>query len=156
MKKTYKNYLHTPIGILEIVSSETTVKRIVFVDSEGKSNTDLPDIMKICIKQLEEYFEGKRKTFTIPYEKCESEFQRKIYKALNDVSYGTTASYKLIAEIINNPKAIRAAGTSLGKNDLAIIIPCHRIIGSNGSLSGYRWEAWRKEWLIQHEKNNRA
>jgi AraC family transcriptional regulator of adaptative response/methylated-DNA-[protein]-cysteine methyltransferase len=102
--------------------------------------------------QLYEYFEGKRKEFDVPLKTFGTEFQRKAWDALLTIPYGTTRSYEEQAKIINEPKAVRAIGTANGCNRIAIVIPCHRVIGKNGKLTGYGGGLWRKQWLLDHER----
>jgi len=102
---------------------------------------------------LDEYFKGQRFTFTFPYSVEGTNFQKQVWQALTKIGYAEIGTYKTIALSINNEKAIRAVGNANGKNKLSIVIPCHRIIGSNGTLTGYAGGLWRKEWLLQHEKS---
>lgn len=102
--------------------------------------------------QLSEYFSGKRKQFDVPLKLFGTEFQKKAWKALLNIPYGKTRSYKEQARIINHPNAVRAVGTANGCNRIAIVIPCHRVIGENGKLAGYGGGLWRKKWLLDHEK----
>lgn len=104
-------------------------------------------------KQLNEYFEGKRRQFDVPLRTFGTEFQKKAWNALLKIPYGKTRSYKMQAEIIGHPKAVRAVGTANGCNRIAIVIPCHRVIGENGKLTGYGGGLWRKQWLLNHEMN---
>lgn len=104
--------------------------------------------------QLAEYFDGKRKQFDIPLKIFGTEFQKKAWDALIGIPYGKTRSYKKQAEIIGHPKAVRAVGTANGCNRIAIVIPCHRVIGEDGKLTGYGGGLWRKQWLLNHEMNN--
>ncbi len=102
---------------------------------------------------MDEYFNKKRKKFDLPLQPQGTNFQKAVWDALLEVPYGTTVSYFDIAKKVDNPKAVRAAGGANGKNPITIIIPCHRIIGSNGKLVGYGGGLWRKKWLLQHEQN---
>jgi AraC family transcriptional regulator, regulatory protein of adaptative response / methylated-DNA-[protein]-cysteine methyltransferase len=104
--------------------------------------------------QLDQYFEGKRKQFDIPIKTFGTDFQKKAWSALMKIPYGKTRSYKMQAEIIGRPKAVRAVGTANGLNRLSIIIPCHRVIGEDGKLTGYGGGLWRKQWLLNHEMKN--
>ena len=106
-------------------------------------------------QQLKEYFEGKRKTFDLPLSTPGTVFQNNVWQALQSIPYGTTRSYAEQARSIGNPKAVRAVARANGDNRLAIIIPCHRVIGSDGKLTGYGGGLWRKEWLLAHEKKNK-
>jgi AraC family transcriptional regulator of adaptative response/methylated-DNA-[protein]-cysteine methyltransferase len=105
--------------------------------------------------QLKEYFEGKRKIFTIPLELIGTPFQKKVWTALKTIPYGSTRSYLEIAKQIGNPNAIRATATANGDNKIAILIPCHRVIGQDGKLKGYGGGLWRKQYLIKLESKNR-
>jgi len=107
------------------------------------------DLLK---KQLEEYFEGKRKEFTVPLFTPGTEFQESVWKELQNIPYGTTRSYKQQAAALQNPEAVRAVANANGMNRISIIIPCHRVIGNDGSLTGYGGGLWRKKWLLDMEK----
>lgn len=145
----------SPVGVLEIVGSDEAVYSILFTDEDTAVNAqkeDTPNVLLDCYEQLDEYFKGKRHEFTFPYIFEGTAFQKDVWNALTTISYGKTGSYKDIAAAIGNEKAIRAVGSANGRNKLSIVIPCHRIIGSNGKLTGYAGGLWRKEWLLQHEK----
>lgn len=148
----------SPLGVIEIVGTEEAIVSILFTDSDVV-RTGLTDstfqVVKDCYNELDEYFNGTRKEFTIPYENAGTEFRRTVWQALTDIPYAQTASYRDIARAVGNEKAVRAVGTANGKNKLSIIIPCHRIIGSNGTLTGYAGGLWRKEWLLAHEQKNK-
>lgn len=157
MNKLFKLDYESPIGIVEIVGSDEAIHSILFSDREVPENNnqeDIPRVIKDCYVQLDEYFKGKRFEFSIPYKVKGTDFQKTVWNALTKVNYAETCSYKDIAVSINNEKAIRAVGSANGKNKLSIIIPCHRIIGANGTLTGYAGGLERKEWLLQHEKIN--
>ncbi len=109
------------------------------------------EILKI---QLGEYFEGKRKEFSIPIAVRGTEFQHKVWAMLQNIPYGTTQTYKQQSENLNQPLAIRAMAHANGQNPIVIVIPCHRVIGTNGKLIGYAGGLWRKKWLLEHERNN--
>ncbi|WP_411748136.1 methylated-DNA--[protein]-cysteine S-methyltransferase [Psychrobacillus psychrotolerans] len=146
----------SPIGIVEIVGTEEVVSSIMFIEGDEVSNTvnsETPQVLVDCSIQLDEYFKGERHVFSFPYNFEGTEFQKKVWNALTTIPYAETGSYKDIATAINNEKAVRAVGTANGKNRLSIIIPCHRIIGTNGRLTGYAGGLWRKEWLLQHERS---
>lgn len=114
---------------------------------------DNPNKMtKLCKKQLEEYYSGNRMIFELPMNLKGTEFQQKVWKELCKIPYGKTITYKEIARNIGNEKAVRAVGTAIGKNPIAIVIPCHRVIGSNGSLTGYAYGIDKKEQLLNLEK----
>lgn len=115
------------------------------------SKTSEHPLIQQCIDQLNEYFEGSRKIFDIPLQQEGTPFQQKVWAQLLNIGYGKTISYLTLSKQIGDTKAIRAVGTTNGKNQIAIIVPCHRVIGSDGSLTGYAGELWRKKWLLEHE-----
>jgi methylated-DNA-[protein]-cysteine S-methyltransferase len=106
---------------------------------------------KECIKQLKEYFAGNRLQFDLPIFQIGTDFQQKVWDEVYKIPYGDTCTYSLLAHKIGDIKSIRAVGTTNGKNKIAIIVPCHRVIGSDGSLTGYAWGLDKKEWLLKHE-----
>lgn len=153
--KRYKLDYKSPIGIIEIEGSETAIDGINFAERGEIVNVpqqDTPQVLLTCAKQLHEYFIGERHAFSFPYTFKGTDFQQAVWHALPSIGYGETASYKDIAMAINNEKAVRAVGSANGKNNISIVVPCHRIIGSNGTLTGYGGGMWRKEWLLQHEQ----
>jgi methylated-DNA-[protein]-cysteine S-methyltransferase len=155
MSKLHKVDYQSPIGVLEIVGTEEAIYSILFTEKDGIENIwqdDTPQVLELCRIQLEEYFKGERSEFSFPYKMEGTDFQRTVWNALKQIPYAETGSYKDIAVAIENEKAIRAVGSANGKNKLSIVIPCHRIIGSNGKLTGYAGGLWRKEWLLQHER----
>ena len=142
-------YYKSPIGALEIRSAGSAISDVLFVNSwkgakvnEAELNFVKPKsaIIRSCIKQLDEYFAGKR-----------TEFQQQVWKELCLIPYGRTISYLELSKRIGNVKAIRAVGTANGNNSVSIIVPCHRVIGSNGELVGYGGDLWRKKWLLDLE-----
>ena len=151
---------HSPVGLLTIKATDKSVSAVLFSKTGLNSfieNTpveikkqDHPLIQKCC-EQLQEYFDGKRKQFDLPLEQQGTPFQQKVWNELLRIDYGKTISYMELSKRIGDIKAIRAVGTSNGKNQIAIIVPCHRVIGSNGDLTGYAGELWRKKWLLEHE-----
>lgn len=145
----------SPIGIIEIMGTKSHVTAVLFAEREHREhvqNEETPEILKICYKQLDEYFNGKRQQFTVPYFFEGTSFQNNVWQALTTVPFGKTASYKEIAQQIGNEKAVRAVGMTNSKNQISIIVPCHRVIGANGKLTGYAGGVWRKQWLLEHEK----
>jgi AraC family transcriptional regulator of adaptative response/methylated-DNA-[protein]-cysteine methyltransferase len=104
--------------------------------------------------ELKEYFDGKRKTFEVPLHTPGNDFTQSVWKTLQEIPYGQTCSYKEQADKMSNPKAIRAIATTNGRNRLAIVIPCHRVIGSNGSMTGYAAGIDKKKWLLKFEREN--
>ncbi len=155
----YKAFYRSPIGALEIVSDSNAVLEILFVRSDEKKIPEelgkyTPQVIKQCIEELEGYFAGTRKSFDVPYTLDGSDFQLRVWKELEKVPYGQTVSYMEQAKKLGDLKAIRAVGTANGKNKLAIIIPCHRVIGANGSLTGYAGGIEKKKWLLLHEQDH--
>jgi methylated-DNA-[protein]-cysteine S-methyltransferase len=146
----------SPVGMIEITGTDNGICSIMYSDRDEIINNvqkETPEVLKDCYNQLHEYFTGVRKEFTFPIWSEGTPFQKTVWNALTDVPFGKTATYKDIAVSINNEKAIRAVGNANGKNKLNIVVPCHRIIGSNGKLTGYGGGLWRKEWLLEHEKS---
>ena len=154
MNELYRAYYQSEIGIIQVTATESAIKTVEFVESETGSPAGevfLPDILKTCLDQLDEYFHAKRRQFMISLAPDGTRFQQKVWQQLLSVPYGATASYLEIAQAIGNPGAVRAVGAANGRNPISIIIPCHRVIGSNGKLTGYGGGLWRKEWLLNHE-----
>ena len=153
MVEMYRGYLKTDIGWVEVSGTRDTITGINFVDEKyPDANGDSPAV-QAGVRQLSEYFRGERTTFDLPLEFHGTEFQKKVWRALLDVPFGSTASYGDIARAIGNPKAVRAVGGANAKNPISIVAPCHRIIGSNGKLTGYGGGLWRKKWLLAHERD---
>ncbi|MGN1132805.1 MAG: methylated-DNA--[protein]-cysteine S-methyltransferase [Ruminococcus sp.] len=150
MTYTYKS----PVGKLLIEDNGKEITRISFADGE-KNNEGSPSPLIIkAISQLEEYFDGKRKAFDLPVSPKGTDFQKKVWQTLMEIPYGETQSYKEIAVKVGNPKAYRAVGMANNKNPIAIVIPCHRVIGKNGELTGYAGGNSKKLFLIKLEQNN--
>ncbi len=156
MNKIYKLDYESPIGVIEMISTDESICSILFSEKDKKEKylqAETPSVLAECYTQLDEYFKGNRRDFSFPYHFNGTDFQKTVWEALIEIPYAETGSYKDIAVCIGNEKAIRAVGSANGKNKLSIVIPCHRIIGSNGKLTGYAGGLWRKEWLLQHEKS---
>jgi methylated-DNA-[protein]-cysteine S-methyltransferase len=146
-------YIDTPLGIMRIVGNEEGVAYIDFIKEESEEiNKIVPLSLKDAANEMVEYFNGTRKEFTIRSIAKGTAFQENVWKELIKIKYGETASYADIANRIGNPKAVRAVANANARNPLSIIVPCHRIIGSNGKLTGYAGGLWRKEWLLNKEK----
>ncbi|TVZ52563.1 methylated-DNA--[protein]-cysteine S-methyltransferase [Dokdonia sp. Hel_I_53] len=143
--------INTPIGLLELKGTSEGLVSVVFLNEEAVTSTTIPEVLVVAVTQLQEYFKRKRKDFTIPLSIAGTSFQQKVWNELCTIPYGKTASYLQIAKQIGDPKVIRAAASANGKNPISIIIPCHRIIGSDGSLTGYAGGLHRKKWLLEHE-----
>ncbi|MBU3128821.1 methylated-DNA--[protein]-cysteine S-methyltransferase [Clostridium tagluense] len=153
MTKKYHGYYNSPIGVLEIITSDDAVISAMFVE-EMKQSTEESEILRDVIQQFDEYFKGTRKKIYIKCEVQGTEFQKKVWDALTEIPYGVTLSYKELAIAIGNEKAARAVGKANSVNIISIIIPCHRVIGSDKSLTGYAGGINRKQWLLEHEREN--
>jgi len=145
-------HFSSPIGTLEITGDEDGISQVLFLD-ESPSVQESSPILDECVKQLGEYFESKRTEFELPLNPAGTEFQKSVWKELQNIPRGKTISYMDLAKRLGDPKVIRAAGTANGKNPIAIIIPCHRVIGADGSLTGYAGGLKRKQWLLEHESS---
>ncbi|MDG1804564.1 methylated-DNA--[protein]-cysteine S-methyltransferase [Flavicella sp.] len=151
--KLEKIKINTPLGVLKINGNAEGIHSVIFSNKKSPVSKEIPKVLQECVQQLEEYFEGTRKEFTVKLNPQGTEFQRKAWKSLQTIPYGKTMSYSEQSNLLNKPKAVRAVANANGKNLLAILVPCHRIIGSDGSLTGYAWGLERKDWLLNHESN---
>ena len=142
--------LLTPLGITKIVGDENGIS-VISVLSEGEISTTIPIELKEAVLQLQDYFEGKRNDFTFPLNPKGTAFQQKVWLELRNIPFGKTMSYLDLSKKIGDIKAIRAVASANGKNPLWIVVPCHRVIGADGSLKGYAGGLWRKKWLLEHE-----
>ena len=158
--------IETPLGTMIACANENGICMLEFSDRKALP-TELKEIskhfdanivqgenphFKTLEKELEEYFEGKRKDFTVPLAPVGTDFQKKVWEILRTIPYGTTRTYQQQADILGIPKAVRAVANANGLNKISIIIPCHRVIGSNGTLTGYGGGIWRKQKLLELEK----
>ncbi|HZK92741.1 MAG TPA: methylated-DNA--[protein]-cysteine S-methyltransferase [Prolixibacteraceae bacterium] len=151
---TYYKTMDSPIGVLMLGSDEWQLKSISFEAEYLDNESYIPGILITAEKQLEEYFSGSRQIFELPIDPEGTEFQKNVWKKVAGVSFGTTKSYVEIAREVNSENSSRAVGMANGKNPLPIIIPCHRIIGHNGKLTGYAGGLERKKWLLLHEQKH--
>lgn len=147
-------YCESPIGIIRVCSNSEGICALNFVDFKA-SKENLNITVTEAIKQIREYFNGQRLEFDLPISVTGTEYQTRVWEALSTIKYGETATYKDIAKLVGNEKASRAIGGANNKNPVAIILPCHRIIGSNGKLVGYAGGLDKKQWLLDHEKKNK-
>lgn len=143
-------FLKTPIGFAEVIAGEKGISSLVFLSFRVKPQP-VPSSLKSCIYQLEEYFHGERKSFDLKLDLIGSPFQVKVWNELLRIPYGQTISYLELARRIGNINSFRAVGGANGHNPVSVIVPCHRVIGSNGRLVGYRGGLKRKKWLLEHE-----
>ncbi|HEY4784789.1 MAG TPA: methylated-DNA--[protein]-cysteine S-methyltransferase [Bacteroidales bacterium] len=151
----YTGYYQCPLGLLKIEANETALLSVQFLSEEVMSSS-IPEASKSAIiletiKQLEEYFEGRREQFDLPLEFVGTEFQQKVWKELTKIPFGKTTSYGRLADNLGSRQLVRAVGNANGKNPIGIIVPCHRVIGNSGDLVGYAGGLWRKQWLLEHE-----
>lgn len=143
--------IKSPLGFTKIVGDEDGITSIYILDSDEKTTDIIPEVLEDCAHQLREYFEGKRTQFDLQINLEGTEFQKKVWNQLQTIPYGKTISYLQLSQQLGDVKAIRAVANANGKNPLWIVIPCHRVIGSNGSLTGYAGGLHRKQWLLEHE-----
>ena len=140
-----------PLGFTKIVGDEDGITSIYILDSDEKTTDIIPEVLEDCAHQLREYFEGKRTQFDLQINLEGTEFQKIVWHQLQTIPYGKTISYLQLSQQLGDVKAIRAVANANGKNPLWIVIPCHRVIGSDGSLTGYAGGLHRKQWLLEHE-----
>lgn len=145
------SYIQTPLGILELKGDETGLSAVTFIDDTISPSKNIPKVLLETVKQLNAYFNKERDHFDLPLNPKGTTFQNKVWQQLQIIPFGKTASYQQMANQLGDPKVIRAAASANGKNPIAIIIPCHRVIGSDGSLTGYAGGLHRKKWLLAHE-----
>lgn len=150
MSDLFKTYYRSPIGMLEIIGSERGIVTIHFVDDAQPAVT-IPADLSECVRQLDEYFAGARQRFSLPLDLRGTEFQMRVWRELLKIPFGKTVSYLDVAIALGDRKTIRAVGRANGQNPIVIVVPCHRVIGSDGSLTGYGGGLWRKEWLLNFE-----
>ena len=152
-------YLKTPLGIAKIIGDENGISEISVLD-ENEVSTDsllsfgsinVPENLQETVSQLQDYFDGKRTDFNLRLNPKGTDFQQKVWKGLLEIPFAKTMSYLELSKKLGDVKAIRAVASANGKNPLWIVIPCHRVIGTDGSLTGYAGGLWRKKWLLEHE-----
>ena len=143
-------FINSPLGITKIEGDENGIT-IISILSEGEISVEIPLELQEAVNQLCGYFEGKRTEFTFKLNPKGTRFQQKVWQELLNIPFGKTMSYLDLAKKLGDPKVIRAAASANGKNPLWIVVPCHRVIGTDGSLTGYAGGLWRKKWLLEHE-----
>ena len=151
-------YFYSPLGWIEIRASHDAVSSLIFCDEQKNevcTNTSGSEILTECVRQLDDYFSGRLSKFDLPVKQEGTVFQQNVWNALTSIPYGQTVSYGDVAKMLNNPQAVRAVGAANGRNRVWIIVPCHRVIGANGSLTGYAGGIERKKWLLDHENGSR-
>ena len=151
MIKLKTTYYKSPIGTAKIEGNVDGITSITVIDEAIETSKTIPTDLQDCVLQLDEFFKGNRKNFNLKLNPKGTEFQKKVWSELLKVTYGKTCTYLAQSKKLGNVKAIRAVASANGKNPIWIVIPCHRIIGSDGSLTGYAGGIWRKKWLLEHE-----
>jgi methylated-DNA-[protein]-cysteine S-methyltransferase len=154
MAETYQTYYQSPVGLLKISGTDAYISEVSFHDTTqrptGKQKPLSPMLIQ-CIEQLIQYFNGERRVFELPLNQPGTPFQQGVWNELTTIPFGKTISYLELARKTGDTKATRAVANANGRNNIAIIIPCHRVIGSNKELVGYGGGLWRKKWLLEHE-----
>ncbi|MFT5435785.1 MAG: methylated-DNA-[protein]-cysteine S-methyltransferase [Ulvibacter sp.] len=155
MESDFTTYIESPLGVISLsFNSKFELTAAQFNDKEelppAENSLEIGEI-ESTVKQFEEYFEGKRTQFDLKLAPEGTEFQKKVWKQLQEIQFGKTLTYQQMANQLGNPKVIRAAASANGRNPISIVIPCHRVIGSDGSLTGYAGGLHRKKWLLEHE-----
>lgn len=143
-------FIKTPLGVAKIAGDENGIS-IISIMEEGEVATEIPTVLKEAISQLHDYFQGNRNDFDFKMNPSGTEFQQRVWKELLNIPFGKTLSYLDLSKRLGDVKAIRAVASANGKNPLWIVVPCHRVIGTDGSLTGYAGGLWRKKWLLEHE-----
>jgi len=156
MSDLFHTYYQSPVGLIRISGSDQYVSEMIFIDNIQKPPVDthkkpLPPMAIHAIEQLIQYFHGERRVFEFPIHQEGTEFQKKVWHELLNIPYGRTISYLELSKRLGDIKAIRAAASANGRNNIAIVVPCHRVIGSKNDLVGYAGGLWRKRWLLEHE-----
>lgn len=146
-----KVVINCPLGFVLIEGNEDGISKISVTSEETVLSERIPDLFTDVVTQLKEYFEGNRTDFQFKMNPKGTDFQKTVWEELLKIPFGKTASYQDVTNKLGDPKAIRAVANANGKNPLWIVVPCHRVIGSDGSLTGYAGGLWRKKWLLDHE-----
>jgi methylated-DNA-[protein]-cysteine S-methyltransferase len=146
-------YYKSPLGLLKIGGTDQYINEITFIDDNAdiEQATSPTELLTAAVEQLIEYFNGKRRSFDMPIHQNGTIFQGKVWGELLNINFGKTINYMDLAKRLGNPKSIRAAASTNGKNKICIVVPCHRVIGANMSLVGYAGGLWRKQWILSHE-----
>jgi methylated-DNA-[protein]-cysteine S-methyltransferase len=144
-------FIQTPLGVAKLAGDENGLASVTVLDIDTFTDTLIPEVLEDAVYQLKEYFNGERKDFDLILNPEGTDFQKSVWDALLKIPFGKTVSYLDLSKTLGNVKAIRAVAAANGKNPLWIIVPCHRVIGSDGSLTGYAGGLHRKKWLLEHE-----
>jgi methylated-DNA-[protein]-cysteine S-methyltransferase len=143
-------FIKTPLGIAKIMGDENGIAEISVLD-DGEVSDTIPAVLQEVVQQLQDYFLNKRSTFDFKINAQGTEFQQRVWQELLNIPFGKTMSYLDLSKKLGDVKAIRAVASANGRNPLWIVVPCHRVIGTDGSLTGYAGGLWRKKWLLEHE-----
>lgn len=144
-------FINTPLGVAKIEGDQDGISEITVSENGEEITQVIPEILEDAVYQLREYFEGARQEFTFTLNPEGTDFQKKVWNALAEIPFGKTVSYLELSKNLGDTKAIRAVASANGKNPIWIVVPCHRVIGSDGSLTGYAGGLHRKQWLLEHE-----
>ncbi|MDP5229878.1 MAG: methylated-DNA--[protein]-cysteine S-methyltransferase, partial [Cellulophaga sp.] len=144
-------FINTPLGVAKIEGDQDGISEITVLENGEEITQVIPEILEDAVYQLREYFEGARQEFTFTLNPEGTDFQKKVWNALAEIPFGKTVSYLELSKNLGDTKAIRAVASANGKNPIWIVVPCHRVIGSDGSLTGYAGGLHRKQWLLEHE-----
>ncbi len=147
----HSSHIHSPLGNILLQCNDEFITAIKFVEEDFTPRGNQHPLLLKCKHQLEQYFSGSLQQFDIPLQQNGTAFQQKTWDLLVKIPFGKTISYHQLSQQYGDAKAIRALASANGKNNIAIMVPCHRVIGSNGSLTGYAGGLWRKNWLLEHE-----
>ena len=154
MAEQFTTYYHSPVGVLRISSSTDFISEVHYLDNTEKHpprSREMPPLLIHCVEQLIQYFNGERRVFELPIYQEGTDFQKQTWNLLMAIPFCKNISYLELATRTGDPKATRAVANANGKNHVAIIVPCHRVIGANRELTGYGGGLWRKKWLLDHE-----
>ncbi len=147
--------IKSPLGFTKITGNDIGIASVTVLNSEEIVSETIPETLQDCVTQLNEYFESSRKKFNLILNPQGTDFQKSVWKLLEQIPYGKSISYLELSKQLGDVKAIRAVANANGKNPLWIIVPCHRVIGTDGSLTGYAGGLHRKQWLLEHESPNK-
>lgn len=148
-------YIETPLGYAKIIGDHNGITSVSILDKSENTSESIPESLLDCVSQLKAYFNNKLKSFDLKLNPEGTDFQKKVWKQLEKIPYGKTISYLDLAKQLGDAKTIRAAASANGKNPIWIIVPCHRVIGTDGSLTGYAGGLYRKQWLLNHETEHK-
>ena len=147
-------YYKSPIGVIKVAGTERGILSLDFADGVKARVGPAAPVLVECLKQIDEYFRGRRKVFALALDLRGTDFQKAVWRELLKVPFGKMTTYGAIARAVGNGQAMRAVGGANHRNPVSIIVPCHRVVGADGSLTGYGGGLWRKEWLLAHERKH--